>query len=73
MSALMWESFLEMKAGLDEVARSVSDGASQPHLELVPEPVPEVALEVATRAASVRKNSAQVLPFQRPPAHEDAS
>jgi hypothetical protein len=64
ISAMMWESFLEMKSGLEDIANSVATMAPSRSLELVNPAQAEAAsaARVADEAAN-ESPSAKVLPF----------
>lgn len=68
ISAMMWDSFLEMKSGLDDIAASVSALELSSPLRLVGAPV--IAADEIAVCEAPAKQSAQVLPFLRP--HPDS-
>jgi hypothetical protein len=72
MSAMMWDSFLAMKSGLDEIAKSASQLSSAPHFELVSAPAAGATDDDHAGCGASAKSSAQVLPFVRRQASEDA-
>jgi hypothetical protein len=70
ISAMMWESLLEMKSGLEGVAAAMGNIEPSRTLSLVPQP--GVTITGSTAAPVTRKTSAEILPFAlRTDVHSD--